>query len=434
MVRLCLLGDDRWGEIYDGLKNSFYGIDSYVADNQIKLTFSPEDICGSTCFDFVVLVRKYGNKGAPDALLIFDKAPGEGHFRFEAGSVTYIPRVSELPNLSMKFDHAIVYYNQGNEERAKDIGEAFEYAYDFLQRDFSEAPSQDFKIYIYMTQEDLVEGLVQFSGFSRNSANFFRSGGAPRPIGYKMHVSPSFGWLEIAHELTHAFIEEFSGRSYVKIKWLDEGLADYEAWKCASSNPAHSKEADVLKTQALNIVQRLKTEGKLYSLNELATEEQWMREMASGHSEYIYSQSFLVVSYLVSSYGLDRTKEILKKVQDGRPASVAVKEVLGKTEAEILNEFTKASESEIFRIHQTTSLSTLMHTTSIIVSETYEATTAEVTATSTASLSASFSETTSKAVQLFILKSNILVGVVAVIPVIAIVIVALLKRKSKSKQ
>jgi hypothetical protein len=99
MVRLCLLGDDRWGEIYDGLKNSFYGIDSYVADNQIKLTFSPEDIRGSTCFDFVVLVRKYGNKGAPDALLIFDKAPGEGHFRFEEGSVTYIPRVSALPNL-----------------------------------------------------------------------------------------------------------------------------------------------------------------------------------------------------------------------------------------------------------------------------------------------------------------------------------------------
>ncbi|MBS7645395.1 hypothetical protein KEJ44_05065 [Candidatus Bathyarchaeota archaeon] len=349
MVRLCLLENDRWGQIYNGPKNSFQGIDYEVDENMIKLTFSPEDVGGSTNFNFVVLVRKYGNKGAPDALQMFDKAPDEGHYSLEAGSVTYIRTttgLTSLPTLSMEFNHATVYYSQGNEKRAKDIGEAFEYAYAFLQQDFPQAPSQRFTIYVYNTQEDLVQGLIKFSGFPPSSAEFFKRGGAPRPLNYIMHVSPSFNWHTVAHELTHTFIEEYSGRAYLDIKWLDEGLAEYEAWRCVSNEPRHRQEEEVFKHTAWNTI---KSRVKLYPLEELATEEQWVKEMKAGHSNYIYSQSFLIVSYLVSHYGLDEVKEILRKVQEGATASAAVETVLGKTETEILNEFTKASESEVFR-------------------------------------------------------------------------------------
>ena len=340
MVRLCLLDNNRWGQTFDGPKNSFHDITSQVAGNEIKLPFSPSDIGGSTNFDFTILVRKYGERGAPNALLAFDKAPEKGHYTFQEGAVTIqTTGYGELPIISMKFTHATVYYNQGNDERAKDIGEAFEYAYEYLQKDFPETPTQSFKIHVYRTQEDLVQGLIRYSGFSAAAAKFFESSGAPRPIGYVMHVSPQFNWHTVAHELTHTFIEKYSGRAFMNIKWLDEGLAEYEAWKCVSANPLHSQEEESFKSNALYTVNQLKNRDMIYPLSKLTTDEQWTREMSAGNSLNIYSQAYLVVSHLVSSYGMDKVKSILKEVQNGAPSSEAVKTVLGKTQSDILDEF-----------------------------------------------------------------------------------------------
>jgi len=268
----------------------------------------------------------------------------------------------ELPNLSMEFDHATVYYDQGNEERAKDIGEAFEYAYSHLQQDFLKAPPK-LKIYVYRTQDDLVQGLILYSGLSINEANFFKSGGAPRPLNYTMHVSPQFNWHSVAHELTHTFIEQYSGRAYLNIKWLDEGLAEYEAWKFISTNPMHSQEEESFKRSALNAVDQLESKDALYPLNELTTNEQWGKEMSAGNSYYIYSEAYLVVSYLVSSYGIDQVKLILKEVQNGAEASVAVERVLGKTQTKILDEFRDAFESEMFKTYATTTTVITTHPT-----------------------------------------------------------------------
>jgi len=354
MARLCLLGDNRWGEVYNGPKNSFHEIDFQLNGNEIKLMFSPSDIGGSMSFDFVILVRKYGNRGAPDALIVFDKAPEKLHYAFQAGVVTVqTTRPVELPNLAMEFAHATVYHNQGNEERAKDMGEAFEYGYAYLQQDFLKVPPK-FKVYVYRTQDDLIQGLIKYSGFSPSQADFFKSGGAPRPLNYLMHVSPQFNWHSVAHELTHTFIEEYSGRAYLNIKWLDEGLAEYESWKCVSTNPMHGQEEELFKKSALNAVDELESRNALYPLDELTTDEQWGKEMIAGNSYYIYSEAYLVASYLISSYGIDQVKSILREVQNGAKASEAVETVLEKTQTEILDEFKNASESEIFKTYTTT--------------------------------------------------------------------------------
>jgi len=337
-----------------------------VSGNKITLRFWPQDLGGSTSFDFTALSRKFVN----GAVAVFDKAPNEGHFTFQAGTIT-LQIVKGLPNVSMTFSHSVVYYNVGNDRRAKDIGQAFEYAYDYLEQDFPKPPAKRFTIYVYKTQADLVQGLIVFSGFSPSSANFFKSGGAPRPINYVMHVSPDFEWLTVAHELAHTFIEEYSAEAYLSIKWLDEGLADYEAWRSTSANPARSQEAVDFRKDRWSAFNELKGANKLYPLGALTTEEQWHTLNVLGTARYIYSEAYVVVAYLASTYGVDKILPIFREVQGGRKASEAVKAVLGLTESEILDAVKRASESQIFKpIVATTMATTTVATTSIATSGT----------------------------------------------------------------
>jgi hypothetical protein len=277
-------------------------------------------------------------------------------FTIEAAAQTTTTRAlkpGQLLNLTMEFDHATIYYSQGNEERAADMGKAFEYGYTILQKDFPK-PSQRFKLYIYLSYDDLLQGLVTYGGFSSSSLDFYRKTGAvPRPVNYVMHVPPFFGWLEVAHELTHTFIEEYSGGAYSNIKWLDEGLAQYESWKCLLENPAHFNEADSFKKQALSIVNQLKGRNALYSLSSLATSNQWQAEMQAGKSGDIYAQSYLVVSYVASLHGMDKIRSLLTNVRMGNTVSYAVETVIGKTQEELLEQFKNASESQIFGLQTT---------------------------------------------------------------------------------
>ena len=343
---------------------------------------------------------------------------------FLAVSVTNVVGQS-LPNLSMQFPHTTVYYNEGNEERGKDMGEAFEYAYTYLQQDFPKVPP-NFKIYVYVTQGDLVQGLIKFSGFSPTEANFFARGGAPRPLRYVMHVSPQFNWHSVAHELTHTFIEEYSGTAFLNVKWLDEGLAEYEAWKCVSTNPMHSQEEKSFRRSSLNAVDQLKSRDALYLLEELTTDQQWVKEMKAGNSYYIYSEAYLVVSYLASSYGIDQTKSILKEVQKGIKASEAVETVLEKTQTEILDEFKNAPESVIFGTYTTTATAITSSSTEVLT------TTSKTSATTTQELTTPRSTEEAIAIQ----PSTNLILVGGIITVIAAVgvIVALYRRKRSSTQ
>jgi len=373
MVRLCLQDDKRWAQIYNAAQNDWFGIDFEISGSEIELTFTPSEIGGFKNFDFVVLVRKYSDRGVSDALIAFDKAPSKGHYTFEAGLISDELNESKgLPDLSMNLTHATIYYNKGNEERANETGEAFEYAFSCIQQDFSKTPTERLKVYVYRNQTDLVNGLVIYSEFTPSFAKLFENNSAPRPFNYTIHIGPQFNWHHIAHEITHSFIEEYSGEAYLNIKWLDEGFADYEAWKCVSSNPLHSQEAETVKNNALDVVNQLKSRDTLYQLNELATEDQWIEEIEAGNSNLIHSQSFLVVTYLVSNYGIEKVKLMLKEVQNGATATEVVENILLKTENEIMDGFKKASESEIFKTFEPTPTETPIPTEPVIPEVTEE--------------------------------------------------------------
>ena len=353
LLRVTWSSSGYSGELlmWPGGTRSTQKIDFKVDGATVEMRVDASGHSVPTAFDLVIAVRKYAEPA--DKLIVADKCPNEGHLTFFDGKLSLITVKPGLPTEKLQTDHAVVFYNQGNDKYAKYVGQGFEYAYGALQQDFPITPARDFTIYVYLTQDDLVQGLIKFSGFSQESGEFFRQvGGAPRPINYVMHVGPGWDWVGVAHELTHTFIEEYSGRAYLKIKWFDEGLANYESWKCVSSNMEHSQEAESYREYNWKAFSDLKNTKGLFPLSQLSTEAQWEELMTA--SQPIYPEAFVVVTYLASTYGSSKIIPILEKVQNGTSESDAVRMVLGKTESDILEAVKNAPESAIFGTISTT--------------------------------------------------------------------------------
>jgi hypothetical protein len=99
LVRLCLLGNDRYAQFYNGPKHKWEAGGPYeVNGNEITLGWLPSLIGGKTEFNFMVLVRRYGEGGISSALRVFDKAPNVGYYTLRAGEVTVVP---EFPTASV---------------------------------------------------------------------------------------------------------------------------------------------------------------------------------------------------------------------------------------------------------------------------------------------------------------------------------------------
>ena len=104
MVRFWMQGLSSGAQIFDGSRSSNRWIDisSYkVTGNQIQLYWLPGDIGGSSFFDFVILVRVYGNGGAVGSLRFFDKAPNVGHYEFQGGQVSVVPELAAPPIVAL---------------------------------------------------------------------------------------------------------------------------------------------------------------------------------------------------------------------------------------------------------------------------------------------------------------------------------------------
>lgn len=98
LVRFWMQGLSSGGNIFDGASRKWIDFSSYkVTGNQIQLYWLPGDIGRSNFFDFVILLRVYGNGGTSNALRFFDKAPNVGHYEFQGGNVTVVPELTAPP-------------------------------------------------------------------------------------------------------------------------------------------------------------------------------------------------------------------------------------------------------------------------------------------------------------------------------------------------
>lgn len=91
IIRLILKEQNNWsGQIVFVVNATDQRTEPFpyqISGNTVKFTFSPEKI-GSTNFDFAFLARKFGKGGAQESLIIFDRAPNQGHATFKWTPVT----------------------------------------------------------------------------------------------------------------------------------------------------------------------------------------------------------------------------------------------------------------------------------------------------------------------------------------------------------
>jgi len=349
LVRLMLgpSGQGYRAEVYDLATRKRSNILFRIDGGVIKLNFDFSLVTSSKPFDYVFSVRKFGNYGRSGGEIACDKAPNKGYFTFSNGKASLVVKTIKpgLPTEKTQTGHAIICYNQGNDDKAKWYGEAFEAAYTEVGKDLGAYPARQFVLYVYLTQEDLVSGLQTYSGFSADEANYFRISGAPRPINYVMHASPDFDWHTITHEYVHTIIEELSGQVFRSIKWLDEGLAEYEAYVTVLKTKYNQTELR-LKADAMRRVYDALDKGKLFSLKELSSDTDWHNRLpGTPERDLQYSESWIIVSYLAMKYQPSKCKTILLALKQGQAQDSALQSELGVSATQFESNFRQYLQS-----------------------------------------------------------------------------------------
>jgi tetratricopeptide (TPR) repeat protein len=227
-------------------------------------------------------------------------------------------------------EHCIIKYMSGvSLEKAKEAAAAYETAYVEVGKDLGGYYPKKLNIYLYKNQTTLVAGLVLYSHFTSSHAHDFDSGGSPRPLQNILHVNIDCDLQEyISHEYTHTVIEELYDTTYLRIKWLDEGMAQYEGYKIAYD--PDMRKMPVWRTIKANIKW-----GKFIPLNELTTDEQFWNYRQKGN--WGYEESAAVVFFIKEVYGFETAQKIFKNMLMGMTSKNAVESAVGKD----LSEFEK---------------------------------------------------------------------------------------------
>jgi hypothetical protein len=78
LFRVSLLDATYYGQVYDIADNDWSSIEFDIKGNVVEIIIPKAPEQSDTGY-YVFAVRKYGNRGASNALLVADKAPDTGH-------------------------------------------------------------------------------------------------------------------------------------------------------------------------------------------------------------------------------------------------------------------------------------------------------------------------------------------------------------------
>jgi len=207
LLRVIMASDWIVAEIRD-LKSSTGNSVSvdYLVTGEIISFSVPASVLPLGRFNFTVAACKW----LTGELVAASKAPNQGHYNMPSGYVYIKPG---LPTKHYTTANAVIWYNEGNEERAKWCAEAFEAAYSYVVQTLQplSAPSlavSEMTAYVYVSQADLVAGLQEYNRLSLDAALIYGDGGAPRPVvvdkifsgALVFHIPPDFDWRDIYHQ------------------------------------------------------------------------------------------------------------------------------------------------------------------------------------------------------------------------------------------
>ena len=337
IISVNLSGSQKDTMVLNNTTGKFTSVPSTVNGKVIEVSFNFSVIPKLDSFDCVVATRKWAVIGNNKNLVAADKAPDAGHYNSVKGLVLV---KQGLPTVKIDSSHCTVYCNEGNEDYGRWVAQSFEQGYTSIGTLLGAYAQQKFTIYTYLTQANLVQGLQTFSGYSAVSAAYFQNSGAPRPFNYIMHLPVEFTEHAIIHEYAHTILDQIGGQAYKSIKWLDEGLADYLAYLSLQNTSEKDNEATWSQNQ-LNLVKTALSQAKLFSLSAISDESQWSARAGSDNT-LEYAESYILVSFAVSKYGLKSCTDILSDMKGGDSQDTAIQKALSISRAQLEADFQKS--------------------------------------------------------------------------------------------
>ena len=131
----------------------------------------------------------------------------------------------------------------------------------------------------------------------------------------------------VAHELTHQVQQGDSNQRRGLAQWYNEGLAEYVQGEVTAKHAPGYAARDRWRREA-HVASALHT-GRLMRLRELATNQRWQQAAGSGWAGLIYSESSLIVNWLVQTHGLPAVVDVVRRTGAPYSFEAAFEEVFG---------------------------------------------------------------------------------------------------------
>jgi hypothetical protein len=149
----------------------------------------------------------------------------------------------------------------------------------------------------------------------------------------------------VAHELTHQVQQGDSTQRRALAQWFNEGLAEYvqarvlaEHWPTYAARDHWQREARV--ASAIHT-------GRLVRLRDLSTNARWQQVAGAGAAGLIYSESSLVVGWLVDTYGLPAVIDVVRRTGGPFGFDAVFEEVFGLSVEGAEGEARRAFEADL---------------------------------------------------------------------------------------
>lgn len=252
-----------------------------------------------------------------------------------SGLIAQAPAWAGTPFHTLETPDARIIHSETNTNLAARTAKIVAFAVRRVGENFG-PPQHRVTVYIHDSAKDMSEGLMTTLGFDRVSAETIARVGISMRTRDMLHIHRRAGkwgklfWHAVVHEHTHGMVEELYGPDIAtKARWIYEGLGDYEANRTLRTRFPETEEKytvwmDRSAFKALIL-------GRLLRLEDISTNLKWDANIRSGRGPWVtqYALANVAVRYAVGKYGLEKIKQVLKRIRSGTPYQDAMRDVLG---------------------------------------------------------------------------------------------------------
>ena len=169
----------------------------------------------------------------------------------------------------------------------------------YLDNLFHASPKITLKI--YKNRPVFLRALVESGRLQEKDVILFEKADGPKPLNGLFMLSPDLRGRKACHEIVHIYLDNYAQSSNGQVMWFHEGSSEY------FSSLAFGAESE-------KIACRVIREGwSPYSFDQIETRKQWMNYYKVFEQKtMIYSQSHLLIKYLIEKYGYGPYFQLLK--------------------------------------------------------------------------------------------------------------------------